>query len=147
MAQKSRPVDREKLEATVEQVFGYLGGAVISGMIYLGDHLGLYRALSGSGAHTSEMLAEKTGLDERWLREWLRGQAAAGLIDYLGDGRFELSPEASAVLAEEHHPAFSAGGFSGMPANFAVIEKLPESFRTGLGLPYDAFGREGNKGV
>ncbi len=142
-----RAVDREKLEKTVEHIFGLLGGAVVSAMIYLGDRLGLYRALADAGTVSSEELALKTGLDERWLREWLRGQAAARVIDYAGDGRFALSPEGEMVLADESSPAFSAGGFSGLPAEFAVLEKLPESFRTGLGLPYDAFGEDGNKGV
>ncbi len=142
-----RPVDREKLEQTVEHVFGLLGGAVVSGMIYLGDRLGLYRALADAGEVSSEELAQKTGLHERWLREWLRGQAAARVIDYVGDGRFALSAEGAMVLADESSPAFSAGGFSALPAEFAVLEKLPESFRTGIGLPYDALGEEGNKGV
>jgi 2-polyprenyl-3-methyl-5-hydroxy-6-metoxy-1,4-benzoquinol methylase len=141
-------IDPEKLEATVEQVFGYLGGAVISSMIYLGDHLGLYRALADADhALTSDELATRTGLHERWVREWLRGQAAAHLVDYVGEGRFGLSPEGKMVLADEHSPAFAAGGFCGLPQQFAVLEKLPEAFRTGRGLPYDAFGVEGNRGV
>ncbi len=151
MAAETPNLDVEKIEATVKHVFGMLGGAVISGMIYLGDRLGLYRALAGAGPVTSEALATSTGLHERWVREWLRGQAAAGLIDYAGqhDGqdRFSLSPEGAMVLAEERSPAFAAGGFGGLPAQMAVIEKLPEAFKTGRGLPYDVFGAEGNRGV
>jgi SAM-dependent methyltransferase len=141
------PIDPDKLNATVEQVFGYLGGAVIAGMIHLGDRLGLYRALAARGTMTSDELAAATGLHERWVREWLRGQAAAHLVDYEGDGRFALSPEGVMVLADEHSPAFAAGGFCGLPQQFAVLDKLPEAFKTGRGLPYDAFGLEGNRGV
>ena len=147
MGNMNRTIDPEKLDETIKHVFGMLSGAVVSGMIYLGDRLGLYRALADAGPHTSDELAEKTGLHERWVREWLRAQAAAGLIDYPGDGKFELSPEASAVLGDEDHPRFAAGGFCGLPARFAVIEKLPESFRTGIGLPFDASGREGSRGI
>ena len=143
----SEPIDPEKLQAKIRQTFGYLEGALVSGMIYLGDELGLYRALAGAGPQTSTSLAETTGLDERWLREWLRGQAAAGLLDYPGDGQFELSAEGAIVLAEENHPAFAAGGFGGLPAQLAVLDRLPEAFRTGRGLPYDAFGEEGNRGI
>ena len=143
----SPTLDPEKLQAKIRQVFGYLEGALVSGMIYLGDVLGLYRALAEDGPHTSESLAEKTGLDERWLREWLRGQAAAGILDYPGDGRFELSAEGAVVLADEGHPAFAAGGFGGLPAQMAVLERLPEAFRTGRGLPYDAFGPDGSRGI
>ncbi|MBI3326693.1 MAG: class I SAM-dependent methyltransferase [Nitrospinae bacterium] len=142
-----KSIDRNKVRKTVEHVFGFLGGAAVSGMIYLGDRLGLYRALDGAGPITSEELARKAGLHERWLREWLQGQAAAGLLDYKGDGRFELSPETALVLANENSSAFAAGGFCALPRQMAVLERLPESFKTGLGLPYDAFGLEGARGV
>ena len=147
MTTSSPTIDPEKLKATVEQVFGYLGGAVVSGMIHLGDRLGLYRTLAAADAMTSDELAAATGLHERWVREWLRGQAAARLVDYRGDGRFALSPEAVMVLADERSPAFAAGGFCGLPQQLAVLDRLPESFDTGRGLPYDAIGLEGNRGV
>jgi SAM-dependent methyltransferase len=116
-------------------------------MIYLGDRLGLYRALYGAGEVTSEELGRATGLHERWVREWLRGQAAAGLLEYRGDGRFALSSEAALVLADERSAMFAAGGFCGLPQQFAVLERLPDAFRSGVGLPYDVFGSEGSRGV
>ena len=96
---------------------------------------------------TSTELAEKTQLSERWIREWLHQQGASGVLEFRGEGRFALSPEGEAVLADESHPAFGAGFFSQLPQMLAVAEKLPESFRTGLGLPYDAFGPEGARGI
>jgi len=115
-------------------------------MIHLGDRLGFYRALAEAPA-TSAELAARTGLDERWLREWLRQQGAAGLLGFDADERFSLAPEAVAVLADERHPAFGGGMFSQLPQTMAVLERLPEAFRSGLGLPYDAFGPEGARGV
>jgi 2-polyprenyl-3-methyl-5-hydroxy-6-metoxy-1,4-benzoquinol methylase len=147
MGQESRNVDMAKAQKTAEQVFGLLGGALVSAMIYLGDRIGFYRAMQSGEPITSAELAQKMGLHERWVREWLQGQAAAGLIDYKGDGRFALSPEAAFVLAEENSPLFLAGGFCALPAQMAILERLPESFRTGLGLPYDALGPEGARGV
>ena len=140
-------IDREKVQQMAEHTIGFLGGAVISAMIYLGDNMGLYRALDGAGPMTSDDLAQKTGLHERWLREWLEGQAAAGLLEYKGNRQFELSAEAAMVLSNENSPAFMAGGFCSLPQQMGVIERLPESFKTGLGLPYDAFGPEGARGV
>ena len=147
MASEPQTLDFEKIKAFVERVFGFLSGATVSGMIYLGDRLGLYRALQGAGALTSDELARKTGLSERWVREWLRAQAGAKLLDYKSDGRFELSLEGTFVLAEENSPAFAAGGFHSLPQQFAVLEQLPQAFKTGVGLPYDAFGAEGAVGV
>jgi hypothetical protein len=73
-----RLIDEARVEQIAETAFGYLSGAIFAGMIYLGDELGIYRALRDMGPLTSEEVAERTGLNERWLREWLRGPAAAG---------------------------------------------------------------------
>jgi SAM-dependent methyltransferase len=117
-----------------------------SAMICLGDRLGLYRVLATMGAVTSEELAAETKLQERWLREWLYQQGAAGILEYRA-GRFALSEEGQAVLADESHPAFGAGFFSALPQQIALTDKLPEAFRTGLGLTYDDFGPEAARGI
>ena len=140
-------IDQDKLKAGGQRVFGHLSGALISAMIHLGDRLGLYRVLHGAGPVTSNELAEKTGLSERWVREWLRGQAAAQLLEYAGDDRFELPTEMAMILADEDSPKFAAGIFSDLPQRMAILEKLPEAFQTGLGLPYDARGPEGARGI
>jgi 2-polyprenyl-3-methyl-5-hydroxy-6-metoxy-1,4-benzoquinol methylase len=139
--------DPEKLKAYLGMIFGSLGGAMTSAMISLGDRLGLYRALSERGPLTSHELAAATGLKERWLREWLYQQGAAGVLEHRGEERFALSAEGAAVLADESHPAFGAGFFAHLPQTLGVVEKLPEAFRSGVGLPYDAFGPEGAAGI
>jgi SAM-dependent methyltransferase len=140
-------VDPDRLRDFSRRLFGHLNGAVTSALVYLGDELGLYRALAQGGAASSAELAERSGLDERWVREWLYNQAAAGLIEVEPGERFALSPEGRAVLAEEAHPAFGAGMFSQLPKTLGTVERLRESFRTGIGLPYDAFGPEGARGI
>ena len=148
MAEPSRPLDPDRLKQFAKHVFGALEGAMTSAMIHLGDSLGLYRALADAGRSVSSAeLAERTGLHERWLREWLHAQGAAGVLEYDGEGRFALSPEGCAVLANEDHPGFGCGMFSCLPQTIAVVDKLPEAFRTGIGLDYDAFGEQGARGV
>ena len=83
-------LDSKKVDELTDKAIGYLTGAGVSALIYIGDRLGLYRALSESGQSTSAELAAKARLHERWVREWLHGQASAGLVRYAGDGRFEL---------------------------------------------------------
>ena len=135
--------DLDKVIEMALRVWGYKQGEVVSLMICLGDRLGLYRALHGAGPETAAGLAERTGLHPRWLLEWLRGQAAAGLIGS-GDGEvFEFSPEAAALLADEDTSLwFAAGAFHGAAATADTVERLAESFRTGGGLSYDDFGPE-----
>ncbi len=145
--------DPDRLKFYSFSVFTQLSGAVTAGMIHLGDKLGLYSALAGADAPvTTTELAERTGLDERWVREWAYNQAAAKLIsvetgDVAGDERFWLSPEAIAVLASPDHPAFGMGMFHRFPQTMSALELMPESFRTGVGHDYDSHGPEGAVGI
>src|SRR5215469_2816836 len=147
MAEKNHQIDMEKAGKFAEQIFSHLAGALVSGMIHLGERLGLYQALNGAGPLTSEELAHKTGLNERWVREWLYQQAAAKVIEYKGESRFEIGPEAGLVLADENSPFFLAGGFCALPQQMALLNDLPRAFKTGRGLSYDQFGSEVNMGV
>ncbi len=144
---RSEELDGDKLRATARTVFGAFSGAVTSAMIHLGDRLGLYRALAEVDAFDSHELAAETGLSERWIREWLHQQGAAAVLEHRGNGRFALSAEGVAVLANESHPAFGAGFFTHFPQTMQIAEKLPEAFQTGLGLPYDSLGAEGAVGI
>ena len=139
--------DPEKLRDYARHVFGTMSGATVAGMIHLGDRLGLYRAMAGAGPVDAATLAAKTGLHERWLREWLYTQGAGGVLEHCGDDRFALSPEGEAVLVDERHPANGAGFFAQLPSMMALLERLPEAFRSGRGLPYDALGEDGARGV
>jgi SAM-dependent methyltransferase len=128
------------LDVLAEAAVGYLTGAAVSALVCLGDQLGLYRSLSDIGPATSRELATHAGLDERWVREWLHGQAGAGLVRYLGDSRFELTRDQAALLADEDDPAFLAGGFGVLFDLFQRWERLHDAFRTGRGTPYNDLG-------
>lgn len=130
------------LDAVAERTVGYLSGAAVSAMVHLGDQLGLYRTLAEVGPATSSQLAATAGLHERWVREWLHGQAGAGLVQHLGDGRFALTDEQAAVLADEDHQAFLAGGFGLLFSLFERWERLHASFHTGRGTPYNDLGAD-----
>jgi SAM-dependent methyltransferase len=100
----------------------------------LGDRLGLYRALAESSRTIAE-LAHRTGTDERYVREWVRGQAAAGYVTYEPRAeRYSLSPEQALLFADETSPAFLLGGFEVALVAGRVQERLEEAFRTGEGI-------------
>lgn len=111
-------------------------------MVYLGNELGLYKAMAGAGAVHAEEIANRTGLHERWILEWLRLQAATKLIDYRGDGRYELPDAALKLLVNGEHKSFAAGEFAG-PEMAVTLERLFENFRTGLGNSYESAGPDG----
>jgi 2-polyprenyl-3-methyl-5-hydroxy-6-metoxy-1,4-benzoquinol methylase len=139
----STPPDPDRAALFAFQVWQYKQGEMVSVLIHLGDRLGLYRALDGAGPVTAADLAATTGLHERWVREWLRGNAAANLLESDDGERFELSPEGAAVLAREDDSLlFAAGAFTGL-ADPAVVDDIAEAFTTGIGLPYDRLGPSG----
>ena len=133
--------DPGKVIAMALRVWGYKQGEVVSLMIHLGGLLGIYRALDRAGPVTAPELAARTGLDARWLLEWLRCQAAAGLLDSADGEVFELTREGAALLADEEGSVwFAAGAFQGSVADPRTVDRLAESFRTGAGLSFDDFG-------
>ncbi len=133
-------LDPDQLKRFSFSVWSYKQGEMVSLMIHIGDRLGLYAALDGVGAVTAAELAAQTGLKERWLLEWLRGQAAARLLDYHDGDRFELTKIGAAVLADEEGSlAFASGAFSGQTPP-ATVDKLVDAFRTGIGLSYEELG-------
>lgn len=141
-------MDVDALKMYSFQVFSKLEGAVTSGMIHLGDRLGLYVALKEAGRPLSSAeLAAATGLHERWVREWAYNQAAARLITCDDDERFGLTEEAIAVLATPDHPAYGMGMFHRLPQTMDSLRAMPESFRTGIGQDYDSHGPEGAVGI
>ena len=146
-------IDPDKLKFFQFLLFTKLEGAVTSAMVHLGDHLGIYRAMANADAPiTTAQLAHATQLNERWIREWSYNQAAAKIISTtnkpsdsptIDDDTFFLSPEQTAVLALDSHPAFGMGMFHGLPQTMDSLNQLPESFRTGIGHNYDSKGEQG----
>lgn len=126
------------------QVWSYKQGESVSLLVHLGDRLGLYRALWDAGPVTAAELAARTGLHERWLLEWLRGNGAAGLLTWHPGDTFELTGAGAAVLADEEESLWFAAGAFGAPPAPDFVDDLAEAFRTGIGLPYD---RQGPSGV
>jgi len=105
-------VDMDKLNAFLGQFVGDLGAAVHTGMVVIGDKLGLYKTLANEGPLTSAQLSAKTKTDERYIREWLASQAAGGYITYNDATKeFSLSEEQKFTLADENSPAYLPGAF------------------------------------
>ena len=127
-------INEEKLMGYVHQAVGDFGSILSGALINIGDKLGLFRALAGAGAMTPAQLAKKTDTSERYVLEWASGLAAAGYIDYAGDGAFEMNEEQSIVFGDESSPAYVIGGFQVMLAATRILPKAVEAFRTGDGI-------------
>ena len=131
----SAAIDERKVEAAVGKVFGELGVSVTGPLIVLGDKLGLWAALAETGPVTPAGLAASTATVERYVREWLRGVAVAGYVDYSpADGTFTLPGEMALVLASDDSPASLIGVFPGFTALWADLDRVAGFFRTGGGM-------------
>lgn len=138
---KAQPaLDQKKVEEFVGKVLGDTSAALTTTLATLGDRLGLFRDLAENGPATSNEFAARTGINERYAREWLGGMASAGYIEYdPASRRFTLPPEHVPALAEENGEFFFGGVYQMMPALAANLDQLAEYFRKGGGVPLSAY--------
>ncbi|MEX0683518.1 MAG: class I SAM-dependent methyltransferase [Dehalococcoidia bacterium] len=138
-----RSADPGKVAQFATRVLQDWGGAHIIALAYIGDRLGIFRALADGVPMTSQDLADRTGLNERYIREWAAAMAASEYIDYNPrDHTFRLSPEQVAVLADDDSPRFMGGGFLYAQACVRQLPRLMEAFKNGGGIAFAEFGPE-----
>jgi predicted O-methyltransferase YrrM len=140
----------DRTNALHERLFGDALGALELYTIYLGERLGLYRALAKSGPATSSQLAARTGTSERYVREWLEQHAASDLLA-VDDPRAEplarrywLPPEHIAVLANPDDVRYAASSGVDIVRAGRWLPQLVEAFRVGNApppLPWEPEGR------
>jgi len=130
-----REPNLEKLNALVGKLVGDLGISLGGASILLGDRLGLYKAMADGAVVTPSELAKRTGLHERYVREWLSGQAASGYIDYHPEkNAFSLSAEQAMAFAEEGSPAFLPVHSMSCSPPISTNPKSPKRFEPGKAL-------------
>ena len=132
-------LDEAQLNRHIQTALTDVGATAHAPLVVLGDELGLYEALADAGPLTSTALAEETDTAERYVREWLRSQAAGGYVTYdEATDRYSLTPEQAALLADETSPAYMVGNFQVALAAATVEPQLVEAFRTGEGVGWHA---------
>jgi 2-polyprenyl-3-methyl-5-hydroxy-6-metoxy-1,4-benzoquinol methylase len=129
------PINEDKMNAFLGKVVADFGAALSSSLVYIGQKLGLYKALASGQAVTPAELAEKTTTNERYVREWLINQAASGYIDYdAGSGRYSLAPEQAMALTDESSPFYVGGGFYVIKAMTHAVSRIEDAFKNGGGM-------------
>ncbi|HEU5471555.1 MAG TPA: class I SAM-dependent methyltransferase [Actinophytocola sp.] len=123
--------------AFTDRVIADLATAAHAATVVLGDRLGLYRALADAGPATPAEVAASADCDERYVIEWLNAQAAAGYCGYDEEtGRYWLTEEQAACLADEDGPEFLAAGMMVAGALFKIEGRLADAVRTGRGFSW-----------
>lgn len=133
----SEAIDEARLEEIAGKTVGDVASALSIFMAYIGDQAGLFDALDGMGRVTLDRLAEKTGLNTRYLHEWLGSVSAAGYVTYHPeDETFSISPEQALVFGREGQPACMQGFFQAVVSQYENHEKAVRTFKTGEGRPW-----------
>lgn len=123
-------MDEAAVMAVAQQLMGHLTGSAVTSGIDLGDRLGLYRVMAGAGPVSADDVAERAGCDHRLVREWLDGQAAAGLVGHDAvDDTYELDDATAVVLADEGSPIFMARGVRTLSSLGADLDRIATTFR------------------
>ena len=126
----SQQVEAAALEEFMGQMVGYMTGGAMCFGIWLGDELGLYKALSELGPTTADELAATAGCNARLVREWIDGQVAGHLVEWdPTTDQYSISPEAQLALADDDSPAFVARAMNAFGSLFIDMPKIVGAFR------------------
>lgn len=143
MPEQKPQLDWDKAKKFLFQLNNDIGAAMLGAMNYLGDRLGLFKAMADAGWVTSNELAERTGLSERYIREWLGAVTSAGYVEYDPKARkFMLPAEHAMVLAREESPFFMGGFMEMVVPNVSMAPKIAEAFRNGRGVTQSEYPAE-----
>jgi SAM-dependent methyltransferase len=143
----------KRREALVERLFAAAIGTLETASVHIGRRLGFYRALAEGGELTPADLAKRTGTDERYVREWLEQQAAAGFLQVDDAGaepagrRYSLPAAYRAVFVEEEDLDYLAPLATLAVGVLRPLDALLDAYRTGAGVPYEAYGLDTRDGI
>lgn len=139
--------DKHRRSELVDRLLRSTRGLLDIYAVYIGDRLGLYEQLADHGPLTSAQLAERTGTQERYVREWLEQQAVAGILgvenerDDATDRRFYLPGGHREVLTDRDSSYFLAPLAQLAVGAAGPVDAVLDAFREGGGVPYAKYGK------
>lgn len=135
-------MDQARSEQFGERMVGVLNSAGLALMTSLGHRSGLFDSLAGMPPATSQQIADATGLNERYVREWLGAMVSSEVIEHDEATRtYKLPPEHAAFLTRSASPANVASSMQWFAVLGQVEDRILECFRHGGGVHYSAFNR------
>jgi SAM-dependent methyltransferase len=139
----TRTIDEARLEAFLGQAVTDMGAALNGVLVMLGGELGLWKALDGAGPLSAAEIAARSGIRERYVREWAAAQAASGYLEYDAEAdTFELPPEQAMALANDDSPVFLLGGYHVISAAYKDRTRLAAHLRSGDGFGWHEHDEE-----
>jgi 2-polyprenyl-3-methyl-5-hydroxy-6-metoxy-1,4-benzoquinol methylase len=141
----------EEFGQRIEELVGRLFMGAVSAFelvtIHLGVELGLYDILAEKGALTPRGLADAAAIDERYAREWLEQQAAAGFVEVddptkaTDERAYALPAPYTEVLVNKLSQAYVAPLGALVSSVGRVMPELIAAYRSGDGIPFSHYGQ------
>ena len=131
-------LDRQRVQDFARKLFGHYTSGILTLLVHIGHQTGLFEAAAKSPG-TSREIADRAGLNERYVREWLAAMATGGIVEYNpASGAFTLPPEHAACLTGTSSRNLAAGSQS-LPMLGKRLPRVIESFRNGGGVSYSEY--------
>ncbi len=131
-------LDRQRVQDFARKLFGHYTSGILTLLVHIGHQTGLFEA-AATGPGTSREIADRAGLNERYVREWLAAMATGGIVEYNpASGAFTLPPEHAACLTGTSSRNLAAGSQS-LPMLGKRLPRVIESFRNGGGVSYSEY--------
>ena len=131
---------QEAIDAFTDRFVDAMNDAALISMASIGHRTGLFDAMGDGAERTSGELAERAGLNERYVREWLNAMTVAGVVEH-DDGSYRLPEAHAACLTRAASPNNLAVFAQYLPLGGTVEDDVVRCFREGGGVPYERFGR------
>ena len=134
-------MDQKKRDEFSERIFGEVNAAMSVLTLYIGERLGLFRAIKAMGSVTPKSLAHQMHGNERYLREWLKCMAVNGYLEHdPGPDAYRLPPEHASVFLDRDTKTYAIPHVRLIPSFASVLPELVQGFQDGRGVPFDAYG-------
>jgi ubiquinone/menaquinone biosynthesis C-methylase UbiE len=135
-------LDQAKVAAFTERLLEILSGGALSLMLSIGHRTGLFDTLAELPPSTSAEIADAAGLEERYVREWLAAMVTGRIVDYNPRSRaYSLPPEHASLITRSAVPMNVASTMQFVSVLGGVEDRLVDCFKTGGGVPYEAYHR------
>lgn len=130
-------INMQKVEEFAGQVVTDIAATVSGVMTSVGHKLGLYKAMAEAGPISAQTVAQKTGTNERYVREWLNNQTAGGYVFYDAQtDEYTLPDEHIPVLVDEESPVFLVPALDVSSALWHNEDQITDVFLSGKGIPW-----------
>jgi len=137
---KLNELDQSKMDAFTEKMIGIYNSGALNLMISMGHKTGLFDTMANIPPSTSDQIASKAGLNERYVREWLGAMVTGRIVDHRPEDKtYSIPPEHAALLTRAASPNNLAVTTQWISELGHVEHEIVDCFRKGGGVPYSSY--------